>query len=77
MRGWGSQALTDASTPPPPSADSYGTGRLEGRSEELLGRFYRELDDPRARRGVILATKLAAYPTRESPRVSAASLARS
>lgn len=46
------------------TADSYGTGKLEGRSEELLGRFARG----RAARGdttrVHIATKLAGYPWR-------------
>ena len=45
-----------------------GTGRLNGRSEELLGRFIREYPGPqRARDGVLVATKLAAYPWRLTP----------
>ena len=45
-----------------------GTGRLNGRSEELLGRFIREYPGPqRAREGVLIATKLAAYPWRLTP----------
>ena len=45
------------------TGDSYGTGRLNGRSEQLLGRFDREYlgsgkDD------ICIATKLAAYPWR-------------
>lgn len=44
------------------SADSYGTGRLEGQSERLLGRFIREHDYGRgAVRGaddVFVATKV-------------------
>ncbi|KAK9819378.1 hypothetical protein WJX81_001884 [Elliptochloris bilobata] len=50
------------------TADSYGTGRLNGRSEELLGRFIREYPGPaRVRDGVLIATKLAAYPWRLTP----------
>ncbi|XP_057950781.1 pyridoxal reductase, chloroplastic isoform X2 [Malania oleifera] len=51
------------------TADSYGTGRLNGRSEKLLGRFIREFP---GRNGVqddiVIATKLAAYPWRLTPR---------
>lgn len=47
------------------TADSYGTGALNGRSEELLGRFVREAPVSDAVRGnVCIATKLAAYPWR-------------
>ncbi|MCW5313480.1 aldo/keto reductase [Nostoc sp. KVJ3] len=45
------------------TGDSYGTGRLNGRSELLLGRFNREyigLDKD----NICIATKLAAYPWR-------------
>ncbi len=45
------------------SGDSYGTGKLKGRSEELLGRFAVEYDGANADR-ICLATKLAAYPWR-------------
>ena len=45
------------------TGDSYGTGALEGQSERLLGRFLRELPEAE-QRDVVLATKLAAYPTR-------------
>jgi len=45
------------------TGDSYGTGALEGQSERLLGRFLRELPEAEQRE-VVLATKLAAYPTR-------------
>jgi pyridoxine 4-dehydrogenase len=38
------------------TGDSYGTGRLNGRSELLLGRFSQEY--------ICIATKLAAYPWR-------------
>ena len=42
-----------------------GTGRLNGRSEQLLGRFLREYPGTeRTRNGVAIATKLAAYPWR-------------
>lgn len=47
------------------TGDSYGTGRLNGRSEQLLGRFireYRESNQPKAE--ICIATKLAAYPWR-------------
>ncbi|KEF41954.1 MAG: oxidoreductase [Cyanobium sp. CACIAM 14] len=45
------------------TADSYGTGRFSGRSEELLGRFLQNLP-PDRRRGVTVATKLAPFPWR-------------
>jgi pyridoxine 4-dehydrogenase len=45
------------------TGDSYGTGRLNGRSEELLGRFSREYIGP-AQENICIATKLAAYPWR-------------
>ena len=45
------------------TADSYGTGRLNGRSEELLGDFIAEL--PALRRSQLtVATKLAPFPWR-------------
>lgn len=47
------------------TADSYGTGRLNGRSEELLGKFTREYPgSERVRNNIRIATKLAAYPWR-------------
>lgn len=49
------------------TADSYGTGALNGRSEELLGRFVRENADIRAGAPVHIATKLAGYPWRVTP----------
>jgi pyridoxine 4-dehydrogenase len=50
------------------TADSYGTGRLNGRSEQLLGRFTREYPGSEKVRGNIhIATKLAAYPWRVLP----------
>ncbi|MFQ6538888.1 MULTISPECIES: aldo/keto reductase [Aphanothece] len=45
------------------TADSYGTGRLNGRSETLLGRFCAGLD-PAQRSRLCLATKLAPFPWR-------------
>ena len=43
-----------------------GTGKLQGRSEELLGQFSREAPD-RLPRPVHIATKLAPYPWRVTP----------
>lgn len=57
------------------TADSYGTGRLNGRSEILLGKFIADYPGSRkARDEVNIATKLAAYPWRLTPQqwVSAA-----
>jgi pyridoxine 4-dehydrogenase len=45
------------------SGDSYGTGRLNGRSETLLGQFAQAYDGPNQDQ-LCLATKLAAYPWR-------------
>jgi len=45
------------------TADSYGTGRFNGRSEALLGQFCGALT-PQQRQGVCLATKLAPFPWR-------------
>ena len=45
------------------TADSYGTGRFNGRSEELLGRFCAALPADQAR-PLCLATKLAPFPWR-------------
>lgn len=45
------------------TADSYGTGRYNGRSEMLLGRFALALQ-PQERAGLCLATKLAPFPWR-------------
>ncbi|KAI7838722.1 hypothetical protein COHA_007518 [Chlorella ohadii] len=51
------------------TADSYGTGKLEGRSEQLLGRFLDEYPgSPAVRDDVRIATKLAAYPWRLTPK---------
>ena len=47
---------------------SAGTGRLNGRSEQLLGKFITELPaSQKTRDGVLIATKLAAYPWRVTP----------
>mmetsp|Transcript_95429 Transcript_95429/g.179507 ORF Transcript_95429/g.179507 Transcript_95429/m.179507 type:complete len:618 (+) Transcript_95429:75-1928(+) len=43
------------------TGDSYGTGKLEGRGEELLGRFRRESAKPER---AVCGTKLAVYPWR-------------
>ena len=45
------------------TGDSYGTGKLNGQSEKLLGKFTREYTGENQDR-ICLATKLAAYPWR-------------
>ena len=45
------------------TADSYGTGRFTGRSEQLLGTFCAALPAEQ-RRGLCVATKLAPFPWR-------------
>ncbi|MCO5569284.1 hypothetical protein L7F22_022996 [Adiantum nelumboides] len=51
------------------TADSYGTGRLNGRSELLLGNFIRDYSgSERRRRNIHIATKFAAYPWRLTSR---------
>ena len=45
------------------SGDSYGTGKLSGQSEKLLGQFSADYRGPNADR-ICLATKLAPYPWR-------------
>ncbi|MBD2307164.1 aldo/keto reductase [Chroococcidiopsis sp. FACHB-1243] len=45
------------------TGDSYGTGRLNGRSEMLLGQFAREYQGLE-KENICIATKLAAYPWR-------------
>ncbi|MCC5669054.1 aldo/keto reductase [Nostoc sp. CHAB 5784] len=45
------------------TGDSYGTGRLNGRSELLLGRFSQEYVGS-GKENICIATKLAAYPWR-------------
>ncbi|GAA6623821.1 aldo/keto reductase [Scytonema sp. NUACC26] len=45
------------------TGDSYGTGRLNGRSEQLLGRFSQEYMGSN-QNDICIATKLAAYPWR-------------
>ncbi|XP_021909501.1 pyridoxal reductase, chloroplastic [Carica papaya] len=50
------------------TADSYGTGRLNGQSEKLLGKFIREFQGRRRiREDIVIATKFAAYPWRLTP----------
>ncbi|KAH7538297.1 hypothetical protein FEM48_Zijuj03G0184500 [Ziziphus jujuba var. spinosa] len=51
------------------TADSYGTGRLNGQSEKLLGKFIREFQGKkRAQDEIFIATKFAAYPWRLTPK---------
>ncbi len=61
------------------TGDSYGTGRLNGQSEKLLGKFSQEYSGVN-RDKICLATKLAAYPWRLTPnsmvRAGKASIAR-
>jgi pyridoxine 4-dehydrogenase len=45
------------------TGDSYGTGKLNGQSEKLLGRFTKEYDGVN-KDDICIATKLAAYPWR-------------
>ena len=45
------------------TADSYGTGAISGRSEELLGKFLLETSSSQKKR-IQVATKLAPYPWR-------------
>jgi pyridoxine 4-dehydrogenase len=45
------------------TGDSYGTGRLNGRSEQLLGQFTKEYTGSH-KEDICIATKLAAYPWR-------------
>lgn len=45
------------------TGDSYGTGKLNGRSEQLLGRFSQGYQGSNSDK-ICLATKLAAYPWR-------------
>jgi len=45
------------------TGDSYGTGKLNGRSELLLGRFTREYQGI-GKENIFIATKLAGYPWR-------------
>lgn len=50
------------------TADSYGTGRLNGQSEKLLGKFIREFQgEEKVRDNIVIATKFAAYPWRLTP----------
>ncbi len=45
------------------TGDSYGTGKLNGRSEQLLGRFTKAYQGTN-QENICIATKLAAYPWR-------------
>ena len=49
------------------TGDSYGTGKLKGQSEKLLGKFTREYRGVNYEQ-ICLATKLAAYPWRLTPK---------
>ncbi|KAL5723930.1 pyridoxine 4-dehydrogenase [Ranunculus cassubicifolius] len=50
------------------TADSYGTGKLLGQSERLLGKFIREFKGKKRQRDeIVIATKFAAYPWRLTP----------
>eukprot|EP00197_Chlamydomonas_leiostraca_P015833 CAMPEP_0202882450 /NCGR_PEP_ID=MMETSP1391-20130828/38004_1 /ASSEMBLY_ACC=CAM_ASM_000867 /TAXON_ID=1034604 /ORGANISM="Chlamydomonas leiostraca, Strain SAG 11-49" /LENGTH=328 /DNA_ID=CAMNT_0049565305 /DNA_START=156 /DNA_END=1142 /DNA_ORIENTATION=- len=50
------------------TADSYGTGKLDGKSEQLLGKFAGEYPgSERVRSNLHVATKFAAYPWRVLP----------
>jgi len=46
------------------TADSYGTGKLAGQSEKLLGRFIREYEPASKRKNIYVASKFAPYPWR-------------
>ncbi|KAI5657572.1 hypothetical protein M9H77_26365 [Catharanthus roseus] len=50
------------------TADSYGTGKLNGQSEKLLGQFIREYQGKKTtQENIVIATKFAAYPWRLTP----------
>ncbi|GAB2265016.1 Pyridoxine 4-dehydrogenase [Dionaea muscipula] len=50
------------------TADSYGTGRLNGQSEKLLGNFIGDYKgQKRVHDNIVVATKFAAYPWRLTP----------
>ncbi|EXB41095.1 putative oxidoreductase [Morus notabilis] len=50
------------------TADSYGTGKLNGQSEKLLGKFIKEYQgQKRVQDDIVIATKFAAYPWRLTP----------
>ncbi len=48
------------------TGDSYGTGKLNGRSESLLGKFANEYQGEN-KQNITIATKLAVYPWRLTP----------
>ncbi|XP_019200320.1 PREDICTED: pyridoxal reductase, chloroplastic [Ipomoea nil] len=50
------------------TADSYGTGKLNGQSEKLLGKFIRQFQGKKqVQNDIVIATKFAAYPWRLTP----------
>lgn len=50
------------------TADSYGTGRFNGQSEKLLGKFIRDFREKKGSQNeIVIATKFAAYPWRLTP----------
>ncbi|OIV96864.1 hypothetical protein TanjilG_08725 [Lupinus angustifolius] len=50
------------------TADSYGTGRFNGQSEKLLGKFIKDFQEQKGnQRDIVIATKFAAYPWRLTP----------
>ncbi|MGB5635775.1 MAG: aldo/keto reductase [Waterburya sp.] len=49
------------------TGDSYGTGKMNGQSEKLLGKFEQEYQGVNQEK-ICLATKLAAYPWRLTPK---------
>lgn len=72
MWGWGrlrSGGLLPYRVHPSNAATcAAGTGKLNGRSEQLLGQFLREYPgSPEVAADVRIATKLAAYPWRLTP----------
>ena len=61
----GSGSLLEAHVCHPPACSLQGTGLLNGRSEELLGKFTAEYPGSRSSQASIcIATKLAPYPWR-------------
>ncbi|WJX40556.1 Pyridoxine 4-dehydrogenase [Trifolium repens] len=50
------------------TADSYGTGKFNGQSEKLLGKFIRDFREEKGSSSeIVIATKFAAYPWRLTP----------
>lgn len=79
LRAWSdvnTSACSSRSAPHHICRCAAGTGRLNGRSEQLLGRFLDEYPgSPAARSDVRIATKLAAYPWRLTPKQASAGTA--